>query len=242
MDPVVVDGLEASGYAASWDHRDALELRAALARAPARRPAAPQPEARWRSVTIDPERQTISRAAGVRLDTGGTGKGLAADALLLVVGVRRAVVDLGGDIALQSGADPAAPFEVEVADPFSGQTSHTLRVPTGGVATSGIDARLWAAADGPRHHILDPATGRSAWTGLVSVTALGPSVLEAEVLAKAALLSGPAAAPVWLAEHGGLLVHDDGDVQLVGALARTSGASRRVRVPSSWLPRPEVVG
>ena len=55
------------------------------------------------------------------------------------------------------------------------------------------------------------------------MTALAPSALEAETLAKTALLLGPAEAPGVLEEHGGLLVHDSGDVQLVGPLDSRRG-------------------
>ena len=42
--------------------------------------------------------------------------------------------------------------------------------------------------------------------------------LEAETLSKLALLSGADGARRALAEHGGLVVHDDGDVELIGPL------------------------
>jgi FAD:protein FMN transferase len=61
--------------------------------------------------------------------------------------------------------------------------------------------------------VLDPATGRPAFTGVVQATALAPSALLAEVYAKAALLSGPRRAHGWL-PHGGLLVLDDGTVEI----------------------------
>jgi thiamine biosynthesis lipoprotein len=187
-------------------------------------------------VAIDGDAGTIARPPGLRLDTGGTGKGLAADALLQVIGSRRAVVDLGGDVALQSAAPGDAPFEVQVAHPFTGAASHTLTLTGGAVATSGIDARIWRSPNGPAHHLLDPSTGRPAWTGLVSVTALAPSALEAEVLAKAALLSGPAGASSWLAQQGGLLVADDGTTELVGPLTRPSRPVARVRIPDDAWP------
>ena len=78
----------------------------------------------------------------------------------------------------------------------------------------------WRRGDGtPAHHLLDPATGAPAWTGLVGATALSPTAVEAEVRAKAALLSGPHGARAWLARHGGLVVHDDGRVERFGPLA-----------------------
>jgi hypothetical protein len=45
---------------------------------------------------------------------------------------------------------------------------------------------------------------------VVGATALAPTALEAETLAKLALLSGSAAP---LAEHGGFVFHEDGSVE-----------------------------
>ena len=89
----------------------------------------------------------------------------------------------------------------------------------GGVATSGLDVRVWRRPDGRfAHHLLDPSTGEPAWTGLVGATAVAATALEAETLAKAALLSGPERARELLAGRGGLLVHDSGETELVGAI------------------------
>jgi thiamine biosynthesis lipoprotein len=83
-----------------------------------------------------------------------------------------------------------------------------------------VNVRLWRGADGGfRHHLLDPSTGEPAWTGLVGVTALGDTAVEAETLAKAALLAGPEGGREVLAELGGLLVHDDGELEAVGPIA-----------------------
>ncbi len=88
------------------------------------------------------------------------------------------------------------------------------------MATSGIAARIWKRPDGSyAHHVLDPATGRPAWTGLVAASAVAGSALEAEVLAKTALLSGPLGARRLLRRRGGVLQHDDGRVEVVPAPA-----------------------
>jgi thiamine biosynthesis lipoprotein len=88
-----------------------------------------------------------------------------------------------------------------------------LQLADGAIATSSIVRRSWRTTDGAAHHLLDPATGRPAWTGLISVTALAATTLDAETLAKAALLSGPDGARRIIARHGGLLIHDDGEVE-----------------------------
>jgi len=181
----------------------------ALHEAPPRAPAASHPAAAWRSISVGAA--TIARPPGVQIDSGGTGKGLAADLVArLLDGADRFAVDCGGDLRVGGAHD------VEVRHPLTHTSIHTLHIQNGAVATSGIDTRLWRALDGtPRHHLLDPSTGAPAWTGLISVTALAPTALVAEALAKAALLSGPRGAARWLKRYGGLLVTDDGDVHFL---------------------------
>jgi thiamine biosynthesis lipoprotein len=121
------------------------------------------------------------------------------------------VVNCAGDLRL-GGTDPRA---VRVAGPFGDEILHTFALRGGGVATSGIGKRAWIGADGrPAHHLLDPASGRPAFTGVVQATALAPTALEAETLAKAAVLTGPEGARGWL-PHGGVVVLDDGSHQVV---------------------------
>jgi thiamine biosynthesis lipoprotein len=98
---------------------------------------------------------------------------------------------------------------------------HVYALASGGVATTGIGRRSWLDADGrPAHHLLDPASGRPAFTGIVQVTALAPSALDAELRAKAALLSGPRGARAWLPD-GGVIVLDDGSHAIIHPHDRT---------------------
>jgi thiamine biosynthesis lipoprotein len=218
VDPTLVDALELGGYRDSRVGAEPAPLGEALRAAPPRRPARPDPAARWRGVEIDDAAGVVRRPPGLRLDTGGTGKGLAADAVARrLAGYSRFVVDCGGDIAVGGPAALVRPWQIDVEHPLTREHVHTLTVAAGGVATSGVNVRIWRRPDGTfGHHLLDPSTGEPAWTGLIGVTALGGSALEAETLSKQALLSGPHAARRMLAERGGVLVHDDGDVELVG--------------------------
>ena len=120
----------------------------------------------------------------------------------------RFVVDCCGDLRL--GGTRREPREVGIEDPFQDGVLHAFELASGAVATSSIGRRAWLDPDGePAHHLLDPATGLPAYTGIVQASALAPTALEAEWRAKAALLAGPDAAPGHLV-HGGLLVLDDG--------------------------------
>jgi thiamine biosynthesis lipoprotein len=215
VDATLLGELERAGYEASWDAARRADLDEALAAAPPRRPAG---RAGWRleeRLGLDDLGRVI-RAPGVRLDPGGLAKGMAADlaAGSLPAGVRYAI-SCGGDLALGGGE----PWEIAVRSARTDDEVHRLRVRAGGVATSGIGARIWRRDGSYAHHVLDPATGRPAWTGLVAVTAVAESALAAEVLAKTALLSGPAEARRLLRRRGGVLQHDDGRIEVVPAPA-----------------------
>jgi thiamine biosynthesis lipoprotein len=155
----------------------------------------------------------------VRVDSGGLAKGLFADILAEELGRHGAfVVSCGGDLAI--GGEAAPRRAVNVESPFDGSILHSFASRRGAVATSGIGRRSWLNENGaPAHHLLDPATGEPAFTGIVQVTALAPTALLAEVRAKAALLGGPAQLERWLPD-GGVVVYDDGSHGTFGAAAR----------------------
>ena len=68
-----------------------------------------------------------------------------------------------------------------MAHPLEQEPVARLRIADGAVATSSIVRRAWRTAEGrTAHHLLDPATGEPVRTGLVAVTALAPTALEAE--------------------------------------------------------------
>jgi thiamine biosynthesis lipoprotein len=221
VDPRVVEPLERAGYDHSLDGAPRASLAEALKRAPARRAAWPAEDDGWRAIETDDARGVIRRPLGMRLDSGGTGKGLAADAVAhRLAGYARFVVDCGGDIAVGGPAALRDPYVIEVRHPLTGETAHRVALRRGGIATSGIDSRVWRRPDGSfAHHLIDPSTGTPAWTGLITATAVGESALEAETLSKYALLLGPAGARHVLKRLGGVIVDEAGTVEVVGPIA-----------------------
>jgi len=176
------------------------------------RPAAPHPEQRWRAVRVDHEAGAIARPPGLRLDLGGSGKGHVADLLAARLASHSEwVVDCGGDIRV------GGVREVDIAHPLRAGAATRAVVRDGAVATSSVVARTWTMADGrAAHHLLDPSTGRPAWTGLLTASAFAPTTLEAETLAKVALAArGRRMGESCLSRHGGVLVHADGDVETI---------------------------
>ena len=209
VDATLVDEIERAGY--RTDLRGSVPLPLALRLAPPRQPAGPRPGAAWHALRVDRAARTITRPPGLRLDSGGLAKGLFADLVAAELAAHDGfVVDCAGDLRLGGVAR-----EVAVADPFGGPPVHVLTVADGAVATSGISRRSWLDAEGrPAHHLLDPATGRPAFTGIVQATALAPTAVQAEIRGKAALLGGPSSAAARLPD-GGVLVLDDGRVEIV---------------------------
>ena len=213
VDATLVGEIEQVGYDAHFGE-DSLPLGEILRRAPQRAAAAPRAHSQLSEVSLDRVAGTVTRPLGLRFDSGGIAKGLFGDILAGVLGLHESfAIDCAGDVRLGGAGRLARP--VQVSSPFDDSVLHSFELAEGAAATSGIGRRSWLDHDGePAHHLLDPSTGRPAFTGIVQATALAPSAVEAEVLAKTALLRGPQGAAATL-RHGGLVVRDDGHVEIV---------------------------
>ncbi len=171
----------------------------------------------WGGLLLDPAARTVRfRRAGMGVDLGGIAKGFALDrarAALAASGVRDAVLDLGGNLALL-GAGPAGGWRIAVRDPAD--PDGALGVLTldrdDSVSTSGNYARD-LATEGWRttSHIFDPRTGRPVRGGL-AVTVWSPDATAADALSTAFLVLGPEETARTIAELPGVgaLFVDDG--------------------------------
>lgn len=219
VDATCLDAVENAGYRRSVDFRSRGEVpERALTRMLPRHPASPAGDAGWAGVKLNADRGLVTRPVGLRFDSGGLGKGLAAD--LVAEALDEAewfAIDCGGDLRI--GGTAGLRREVAVDGPGRGDGPvGTLEVTGQAIATSGITRRAWIGPDGSHaHHLIDPGTGLPAFTGVIQVSAVAPTAVLAEVRAKAALLAGPGNAPEWL-EDGGVVVLDGGEVVEVPAL------------------------
>jgi thiamine biosynthesis lipoprotein len=206
FDPTILHALENAGYDRTF------ELVGIGAQAQA--PVAPVPAAGFGNVAIDLANGRARVPAGIALDLGGIGKGLAADLVadgLIARGAASALVSMGGDLRA-AGDAPEGGWPVPVEDPMRPDETrfiHPLR--DGGVVTSTTLIRSWDR-DGVRmHHIIDPTTGAPARSELVAVVVAGAEAWWAEGVAKAALIAGADEAPTMLqrcAVHGWLFATD----------------------------------
>jgi thiamine biosynthesis lipoprotein len=225
VDPTLIADLERAGYRDSRTGIAPAPLAEAIAAAPPRRAATARRATEWRHIKVDSDKGTVRLPRGVRIDLGGSAKGLAVDlAADLLVDQSSFAVDAGGDIRI--GGTAAAPRAVHISHPLRDELAQTFTVTAGAVATSGLRSRVWRCGRGFAHHLIDPARGTPAWTGVIQATALAPTALEAEARAKTALLRGPRAGRESLASHGGALILDSGELVLVGELAATPAATQ----------------
>ncbi len=132
------------------------------------------------------------------------------------LGIDAALVNAGGDLAVCGLPPGADAWPIVVAGQ---ESSHTLPLHHGAVATSGVARRRWRQGREERHHLLDPRTGAPARSGLWSATVVAARCAQAEVAAKAAFVLGPVAGAEFLRTRGlaGLLIGDDGACRRVGA-------------------------
>lgn len=170
----------------------------------------------WQRIAVDAARSTVTLPAGVGFDPGGIGKGLAADLLvheLLARGAAGACANLGGDLRVDGDAPGGGPWVVDVGHPLRREPATTIGLRRGAVATSSRVRRAWGPR-GDRHHLIDPATGRPARTGLAAATVVAAEGWQAEVMAKAAFVAGMPEGLRLLDTTGtdGLLIDDQGSL------------------------------
>jgi len=164
-------------------------------------------------VEVDEEGSRVRFArAGVVLDFGGIGKGLAADAALASLradGVACALVEIGGDIAAGAAPPGARGWTVRASGGTAGDAGRgtELTIVDAGVATSG-DAYRFTEVGGVRaSHVIEPGTSRPAPAG-GAATVVAREGWVADAVATVAKLRGAAAAGEAGARLGGVGVID----------------------------------
>jgi thiamine biosynthesis lipoprotein ApbE len=216
VDPTVGASLVALGYDRTYRLIPADAPEASLVVAPI---------VDWQCLELDDDARRVRWPAGVVVDLGATAKGLAAD--LAAAAAREAagcgvMVNLGGDLAV-AGESPAGGWNIVVADsadpdrPADAEVGQVVAVTTGGLATSGTQARRWRRGGSELHHLLDPRTGRPTTGPWRTVSVAAATCVLANTASTAAVVAG-ADAPRWLAERGfpARLVAEDGAIRLVG--------------------------
>lgn len=152
--------------------------------------------ARSRTDTRGGIRLTLYPDTGVLLDMGAVGKGLALDHILERLKEESAVtggtISVGGSVLTYGTKPDKTAWRVGVADPEDSSRNIGVLYLEGQwcVSTSG-DYERYVESGGVRyHHILDPATGWPADSGLCSVTIVAKEGLISDALSTACFVLG----------------------------------------------------
>ena len=126
----------------------------------------------YTKVKIDGRRVTLQEGMG--LDLGGLAKGYIADRLkeyLLSQGVKRAIINLGGNVLCIGKKSDNADFTIGIQNPQNpASIKGTVQVNDKSVVTSGTYQRTFTVDGVSYHHILNPETGYPYDNGISSVT------------------------------------------------------------------------
>jgi thiamine biosynthesis lipoprotein len=142
----------------------------------------------YTDLLLDPCKKTAGlQRLGQSIDLGGIGKGFAGDKFLEVFkkyGISSAFTNIGGNVVALGTKPDGSPWHVGIRHPREENNLIGLvSVADKAVVTSGDYQRYFIGSDGKRyHHILDPATGYPAESGLVSVTIVADSSMTADAL------------------------------------------------------------
>ncbi|MDQ7012660.1 MAG: FAD:protein FMN transferase [Planctomycetota bacterium] len=155
----------------------------------------------WRLVRLHPTRgrgggEVMLEQDGMRIDFGAIGKGFGADEALRAMrglGVERALVELGGDMAVGDPPPGESAWRIEIETGYGSGAGAGGRpvvlVANAGVATSG-DTEQYIELGGVRYsHILDPRTG-AGLTTRTAATVVAIDGATADALASAACVLG----------------------------------------------------
>ena len=182
FDPTLWQAMHANGYDQSF--RTGQAKTAPLGRTT---------PGKFRKVGLDPAGRALWLPTGVRLDLGGMGKGFTAQHVVDFLSPwGPCLVAAGGDLTAGQAPAQRNGWPVAVAAPSCGSGSETeqyrLELRQQSLATSAVDYRQWRVGKAIVRHIIDPRTGRSTRSDILSASVIHPDAATAEAWATAALV------------------------------------------------------
>jgi FAD:protein FMN transferase len=150
----------------------------------------------WRRVALDRPGGKAALGAGQSLDFGALAKGFAAEEgsrLLAGLGVRSAILDVGGCVAVIGSGVGLSPWKIGVQDPRSprGTPLGYFSLRDSAVDTSGIYERYFEIGGRRYAHIMDTRTGRPLSGEAISASVALPRSENSDGPALVLLVLGP---------------------------------------------------
>ena len=179
----------------------------------------------WTGVHLEEEAGFLALDPGLEMDLGSIAKGYTGDRILERLrerGVSSALLNLGGNVQTLGTKPDGSMWQIALRDPMSQGNLGVLSVADRAVITSGGYERFFEEDGQIYWHILDPATGCPARSGLLSVTVVGERGVVCDGLSTALFVMGTEKAVRFWQESDdfeAILVTDDGRVCVTEGLA-----------------------
>lgn len=197
------------------------------------------PAVDYKQIRLQENQLTVPN--GMELDLGAVGKGYAADLvsnILREYGVESAILSLGGNIHTIGSRPDGSDWRIGIRAPWENGNLGVLEVSDTAIVTSGGYENYFEDEDGNIYwHILNPATGYPADSGLQAATIVGKEGRLCDALSTALFVMGADQAEIYWREHGDfdmLLVTDSNEILITEGIADkftlSDGRQETVRV------------
>lgn len=146
------------------------------------------------AIKLDSQSSTVTfEKEGMKIDLGGIAKGYTSSRIMDIFrekGITKGIVSLGGNVQVLGRKAADALWQVAIQNPDGAGYLGVLQVEDQAVITSGGYERYFEQDGVTYHHIIDPATGYPANSGLKSVTIVSEDGTLADGLSTALFIMG----------------------------------------------------
>lgn len=178
----------------------------------------------YTKIQYDPGTKAVRLPDDMEIDLGSIAKGYTGDKLTELLrenGVTSALLNLGGNVQALGSKPDGSPWRIAVKAPDGDGYIGILELTDKAAITSGGYERYFEQDGQIYWHIIDPATGKPARSGLVSVTVVGDSGALCDGLSTSLFVMGlEDAAALWRAsdDFEAVFVDEDGNIAITEGL------------------------
>jgi len=148
----------------------------------------------YKNIEID-NNKVFLKQKDMQLDLGAIAKGYAADEVKRIAeenNIKSAFVNLGGNVLVIGHKADGSKWRIGIQDPRKnrGNIMAVIKAVDKTIVTSGNYERYFEKNGNIYHHIIDPATGYPADSGLLSVSIISESSFDADALSTSVFILG----------------------------------------------------
>lgn len=171
---------------------------------------------------------TITKPIGFQIDLNSIAQGYSVDLVARMfdkLNIDDYLVEIGGEVFTKGKSSRGTDWNIVIDKPFDGNMSPgeysqtVIPISGKGLGTSGNYRKFYTDQDGNRiNHTINPKTGKSITTNLLSATIIAPTAAEADAYATVMMALGTEQAIDFLKQHpelGAYLVYSVGNNNLI---------------------------